>query len=84
MIAEPKAIRQAREQGKAVTVVTYKAQGVKLKRKGYDITDPSTGKTTVIQPKSYPKGSIYESDKWMIGKDGEGLKYVKRIMISMI
>lgn len=84
MKTEPKAIRQAREQGKTVTVVTYKAQGMKLKRKGYDITDPATGKTTVIQPKSYPKGSIYAKDKWMIGREGQGLRYVNRLTLEGI
>ena len=81
---EPKAIEQARAAGLTVHVVTYKAQGFRMRRKGYHITDPATGKTTVVKPKTYPKGSIYAKDKWRIDNDGGRWRYVNRLTIEGI
>lgn len=77
----PKVIEEATRAGLIVKVITYRhaAAGVKARRKGYDITNPTTGQAIRIEPREYRKASIFAKDKWMIEQEGQPLRYASRI-----
>ena len=77
----PKVIEEATRAGLIVKVITYRnaAAGVKVRRKGYDITNPATGHTLRIEPREYRKDSIFATDKWMISQEGQPIQYDSRI-----
>ena len=46
--------------------ITYKSNGIKLRRKGLDLMDVNGNVIITIEPVSYAKGSIYSKDKWKV------------------
>lgn len=76
-----KAIKFCLKYGLKITFVTYYFQGVKIKRKGFDIYYPLH--TVKFEPKNYNKGSIYERDKWKVTKKGETF-YTEKITIKTL
>ena len=55
--------------------INYRAQGVKIKRLGYDITHDSNAVTIRIEPCTFRKESIYAKDKYLVGISGRTLEH---------
>jgi hypothetical protein len=55
--------------------INYRAQGVKIKRSGYDITHDSNAVTIRIEPCQFRKDSIYGKDKYLVGISGRTLEH---------
>lgn len=52
-----------------VIPITYRCNGIRLKRKGFDIV-LKDNTIVKLEPKNYPKGSIYARDKWLMVYNG--------------
>ena len=60
------------------TVLTFKAQGFKCKRKGFAFMK-NNHEILTLEPIDYPKGSIYTS-KWKItGEMFNGVRYANKL-----
>ena len=56
--------------------INYKAQGLRIKRKGYDITHESNAVKIRIEPCTFRKESIYAKDKYLVGVSGRTLEHM--------
>ena len=81
MKAELKILREAREAGLTVQVVTFRAHGKRDRRKGYDLIDPLTAQIQYtfepINTGIYNKG--YKTNKWLIHHNNRGPRYATRL-----
>ena len=50
--------------------INYKAQGLRIKRKGYDITHDSNAVKIRIEPCQFRESSVYGRDKYLVGISG--------------
>lgn len=57
--------------GYEVKTLNFTFQGIKIRRKGYAILKDGIEVFT-LEPKNYPKDSIYGKDKWFISYKGIG------------
>jgi hypothetical protein len=50
--------------------INYRAQGVRIKRLGYDITHDSNAVKIRIEPCQFRESSVYGRDKYLVGISG--------------
>lgn len=63
--------------GYEVKVLTFNNQGIKLSRKGYALMQDGKEIAT-LEPKYYPKTSIYYKDKYLLSYKGT-ITFIKSI-----
>lgn len=66
-----KTINKLTQYGYEIKVLTFKFQGIRIKRKGYAVLKDGIEVFT-IEPKNYPKDSVYYKDKWLLSYKGIG------------
>lgn len=66
-----KTINKLTQAGYEIKVLTFKSQGIRIKRKGYAVLKDGIEVYT-IEPKNYPKGFTFSRDKWFLSYKGIG------------
>lgn len=55
--------------------INYRAQGLAIKRKGYDITHDSRAVEIRIEPCTFRKESVYAKDKYLVAINGRDYRH---------
>ena len=72
-------IKFAALHGLKIVPITYKFNGIRLKRKGYDLINDQNYIQLSFEPKNYRPGGMY-ADKWLIHNyAGNTMTYIKSL-----